>query len=586
MVQKVLLLGITLIFIFMGCEKEPLKKLDRYQILDHKTINANIDFCTIEANKIKSNLKYIFIIDKSGSNQDLSNSIGTDPNGERRYASLQLYLEDAPVDETVFYSLINLSTNANLVSGFNNDKVAFQEIVEHEANPNDRIPPVPADGGWTNFSAALNMARDLISDDIQKAKEAKEVVSSYYVIIFISDGAPWVGTTELQSKSEILDQVDSLLAFEEGNKEYVDSVQVHTAYYYNLNGFDSDAQIYMKNMAENGNGSFFEFGAGQVIDFNKFSVPERNVKHSLRDVLVTNINTKWYKDRLYVDSDADGLVDILENEYGSDIMNKDSDGNGISDGVEYFTTGKPCKTLKCVVQGQDPCEKYTCDFTKAEPYEACNSWLVTGNEECEKKRDENRLKCIEECDLTEDECNENCKQKECPVLPSETESGVPIKRIADLDKDFLNDCEERVVLKSKSDNFDSNDDWIPDNLAFKTSLAFVEGTKGDASLDPDWDNESNYDEVKKNTPLRYDNQKIYGLKPYKYNLKVVSDNNIQTCFNLEVKGISVGTPNDIIRVYIVENTSIIKNKRFMRTAEKKINLDNQVLNFKDTDFNF
>ncbi len=254
-----------IIFIFIGCEKEDLTNLDRYQLLDLKTINANIDFCTIEATKIKSNLKYIFVIDKSGSNQDLSNAIGTDPNGERRYASLELYLESAPKDETVFYSLINLSTNSSVVSGFTNDKEHFQEIIQHEANPNNRMPPTPSDGGWTNFSAALSSANELIFDDIQLAKEAKTVVSSYYVIIFISDGAPWVGTTKLQNKADILDQVDTLLAFEDENREYVDSVQLHTAYYYNLDGFDSQAQTYMKNMAEDGNGSFFEFGAGQVI---------------------------------------------------------------------------------------------------------------------------------------------------------------------------------------------------------------------------------------------------------------------------------------------------------------------------------
>ena len=60
--------------------------------------------------------------------------------------------------------------------------------------------------------------------------------------------------------------------------------------------------------------------------------------------------------------------------------------------------------------------------------------------------------------------------------------------------------------------------------------------------------------VKKSTPLRYDNNKIYGIKPYQYELTVVEDNNIQTCFNLEVKGISVGTRDDIIRVYITRRT--------------------------------
>ncbi|MBN2693619.1 VWA domain-containing protein [bacterium] len=571
------------LFIFSSCGKEPLKKLDRYQILSNMTVNTHVDFCTIEANKIKSNLKYIFILDKSGSNQDLSFALGTDPNGERRYAPLLLYLDEAPEDETVFYSLINLSTNASLVSGFTNDKNSFEEAVLTESNPNETIPPTPSDGGWTNFSAALNLARDIISDDIQLAKDADEIVSSYYVVIFISDGAPWVGTEDLQSKADILDQVDSLIAFEEENREYVDSVQVHTGYYYNLGGFDPNAQVYMNDMAENGNGSFFEFGAGQIIDFSRFSVPERNVKHLLKDIIITNINTKWNNDSLQIDSDGDGLVDIIENDYHSDIHNPDSDGNGISDGVEYYTTGKPCKTLVCTIQGQDPCEEYKCDYTRAEPYEACNSWLATGNEKCEAEREENRLLCLESCSQTQNECNTLCQQEECPTLPTEI-NGVPIKRILDLDGDYLNDCEERVVLKSKHDSFDSNDDWIPDHLGFNSYLGFVEGSEGEYLLDPDWDGVSNYDEVKNSTPIKYDNSRIYGIKPYQYNLKVVKDDNIQTCFELDVVGIPIGSREDTLRVYIMESTSIIKNKKFMRTAEKQVIDENEVVKFINDDF--
>ncbi len=579
---KIFILLISFLF-FNSCGKEPLKKLDRYQILSNMTVNAHVDFCTIEANKIKSNLKYIFILDKSGSNQDLSFALGTDPNGERRYAPLLLYLDAAPEDETIFYSLVNLSTNASLISGFTNDKEAFEEIVLEESNPNNTIPPTPSDGGWTNFSAALNVVRDLISNDIQQAKGADEIVSSYYVIIFISDGAPWVGTEELQSKADILDQVDSLIAFEKGNREYVDSVQIHTGYYYNLGGFDSNAQIYMNDMAENGNGSFFEFGAGQIIDFSRFSVPERSVKHLLKDVIVTNINTKWHNDALIIDIDGDGLVDILENEFHSDIYNPDSDGNGISDGVEYYTTGKPCKTLICTIQGQDPCEEYKCDSTRAEPYLACNSWLGTGNERCEAKKEKDYLKCFESCTKSEEECNNSCQQPICPTPPTEI-NGVSVKHILDLDWDYLNDCEERVVLKSKHDSFDSNDDWIPDHLGFNSYFGFVEGSEGEHLLDPDWDEVSNYDEVKSNTPIKYDNSRIYGIKPYKYNLKVVKDNNTQTCFELDVVGIPIGSRKDTIRVYIMESTSIIKNKRFMRSVQKQIIDESKVVTFSDDDF--
>lgn len=589
-----LLISLVLFMIFgFACGDEPLKDLDRYQIIQHKTINTNVDFCTIKPDKIKSHLKYIFIIDKSGSNQDLTNTLGTDPTGERRYAPLQLYLEEAPQDETIFYSLINLSTNAEVVSGFTNDKERFLEIVDHEANPNEVIPPAPSDGGWTNFSASISSTRDIIAADIELAKSGNDdillakslnIISSNYVIIFVSDGAPWVGTTTLQNKSDILDQVEGILSLEDENKEYVDSIQIHTGYYYNQDGFDIDAHTYMKEMAEKGQGNAFEFGAGQVIDFNRFSVPERNVKHTLRDIIVTNVNTKWDNDLLTVDQDGDGLVDVLENELGSNAENRDSDGNGISDGVEYYTTGAPCAALKCKTVNQEPCKKYICDPQGAHPYPGCSKWEIT-RERCNAYCTLKIEACVEECieEKSQEVCDEECTCS-CDYLNERREDGVNIRWIFDRDNDYLNNCEESIVMKSKLDNFDSNQNWMPDNLSFRSNLSFIEGTHGDASLDPDWDDESNYNEIKTNTPIRYDNNKIYGLKPYRYNLTVVSDDHAQTCFELEVKGISLGTTRDLIRVYIMENTTMVKNKRFMRSAQKYVDPEESVINFTDQDF--
>ncbi len=559
-----LLISSLLLF---GCGKEKLKELDKYQLIKNQLVSAEVDFCTIKADKIKSNLKFIFVVDKSGSNQDIpsKSKLGTDTDGSRRYVPLQTYLDASDSDQTTFYSLINFSTNSKLVVGFTNDKEEFENVIEQE-NPNGAETPDPSDGGWTNFSRALKEISDLIANDIAEAKKQPKVVSSFYVVIFISDGAPYIGTDTLQKKQDILDQVKGLTAFEEGNREYVDSVQLHTAYYYN-DEVDSEAQIYMQEMAKVGNGDSFEFGSGQVIDFSQFSVPERKVKHLLRDIIVTNVSTKWHGDQLQMDTDGDGLVDELEDTLGSNKYWADSDGNGISDGVEYYISERPCRDPNCAPQN-------------SEPYIACNKWEVPDEETDSETSDDDSV--------DEDVSDEEISNSEVPdddgFKPWLPEKPPVVRKLTDLDKDFLNDCEEQIVLKSKIESFDSNEDWIPDGLAFRRSMAFVEGTNQESLLDPDWDGANNYSEVKTNTPMQYDNNKIYGIKPYRYKIETVKEDSAQTCFHLKVDQIPAKTEHDLIRVYIMENTSVINNKRFFRTAEKRLRPGVTNVKFKDDDF--
>src|SRR5690606_23621045 len=107
-----------------------------------------------------------------------------------------------------------------------------------------------------------------------------------------------------------------------------------------------------------------------------------------------------------------------EIELGSDRYSSDSDGNGVSDGVEYAATGRPCRDDQCSLAG-------------AEPYTQCSNFLageVSGR-----------------------------------------------KKYKDRDRDFLNDCEESNILESDRDQFDTNGDLVPDHLAFHFGLPFVAG---------------------------------------------------------------------------------------------------------------
>jgi hypothetical protein len=168
-----------------------------------------------------------------------------------------------------------------------------------------------------------------------------------------------------------------------------------------------------------------------------------------------------------------------------------------------------------------------------------------------------------------------------------------------------------VILKSKFDSFDSNEDWLPDQLALQRGLALANSGQ-EASLDPDLDDVTNYNEVKVNTPAAYPNDKILGLLPYRYELESDADvgaagegsdtatdtatDGDQTaegdeaappppsCYRLTVSDIFQATESDLIRVYVMEATSIIDKKRYLRVAEKRVTPGVSTLDFEPSDF--
>ena len=175
--------------LLLGCAEDPLQKLVRRTLLGPADLAmVEVDFCTVDANKLQSDLKFIFVIDKSGSNIGTGSSPATDLNGFRRYAPLKAFIDQNTDDDTVFYSLINFETKSKRVQGFTNDRVQFKAIIDNEHNPGGGDPPMPADGGWTNYIDALREAYQLIASDVAMSKTMPEIRTAHYVIFFVSDG--------------------------------------------------------------------------------------------------------------------------------------------------------------------------------------------------------------------------------------------------------------------------------------------------------------------------------------------------------------------------------------------------------------
>lgn len=486
-------------------------KLAPYQNVNYSTSTSGINFCTTRADTIKSNLKFIFIVDRSGSNQlryDTANpSItfpGTDPTGSRRFDALLRFVESFQDDDYIYWSMINFNSDARIARDFTNDKQAFYNFVTDQRDRTAQI-----DAGSTNYLSALENLHNMIDRDIARARDLDPIVSTNYVVFFISDGEPIV-QQQLQDAEQILGRIETTAAFEEEEKMLVEGIQINTAYYYE-DPVSVGARDLLNNMSVTGNGDFLEFGAGQEIDFSRFAIPIRISRFALKEIWIANANTVWEGNVLTSDSDADGLSDQKERQLGSDPYSYDSDGNGVGDGVEYRVTGDT-----------RPCQDANCSRAGANPYTTCRSLAIAQN---------------------------------------------PIS-YPDTDKDFLNDCEEKLLGTDRRDP-DTNRDYVPDWLAFVNQIQMIQGTS-DLYTDPDRDSLTNYQELKRNTPLRVNNSLVSGLQQLQYVGKMVSSNQDQDCFSYNIQKMPFHTHNDNIRVFIFENTKSIDEKIVFRVAEKQI----------------
>ncbi|MBT4761113.1 MAG: hypothetical protein HOO06_05385 [Bdellovibrionaceae bacterium] len=542
----VLTLSLSLIVLvaFQNCSQPKLTLKKNYY-----SLQSNLGFCTSPSNAIKSNLKFIFVVDRSGSNHTyrpllpdgtygaIIPNAESDPLGHRRFTALESFIRgfNSDEEEYLYWSMVSFETGSSEDLPFTNNRSQFLSdiIDEHNDTPNQ-------DDGWTNYINAFTSVNQMILSDVQAERDRidnnpeldiTDIVSSNYVVFFVSDGVPIISDPDdsssilFQDQDAINSQIVNILDLREGNEMYIDGVQINTAYYYsvfeNTSYRNSEAAERLTGMAGYGRGSFLEFGYGENIDFSRFALPLRISRFDLKEFWVTNANTVWEGNELLRDSDADGLSDSLEAQLGSNPQAYDTDSNGVGDGVEYRSSGNT-----------SPCRNADCSFSGI-PYSNCGTFD-----------------------------------------DPETYS------FNDLDNDWLNNCEERI-LNSDEQNPDSNSDYIPDHLAFINQISLTEVSNA-AYLDPDNDGFSDYEELKMNTPLRAHNSSINGMKILKYHSEVASLSVERDCFNISISEMAYDTKTDNIRAYIMENTKTLAERRVMRRAVKS--LSDGAVSFTEEDF--
>ena len=555
--------NILLMALLAGCS-EP--RLELTQNAVYGVGQTNADICTTPADQLRTDLKFIFVVDRSRSNVEnflINSNTGlpgsrispTDPDGARRYQAISNFVGNYAGDPTnTYWSIVRFSDRAETITtpAFYPDatrRTDFLNLISDRAGRLWRYDPAlgrgnPDDNGATNYSDALIRVREILVNDVNAEKEKRRLDPDYarrgvtvqYVIFFISDGAPWIvapsGTAmERIQNVEIQGRVNEMMDLQNTERQIVEGIQLHTGYYKgdnstaspsllgDIQSMEQDAENLLYFMAVWGRGRALSFSAGQRIDFDAFGVPTRIPKFALKELWVQNTNVVWLGNRLVPDSDGDMIPDVEEIRLGSNPNNPDSDRNGVGDGVEYLVSGR---TSACA------------DSHKV------NGRCTPGVPESSRYY---------------------CGLPATPVTP-----GGAI--YPDTDNDYLNDCEESAVLRSLVDDADSNQDYIPDILALANELDFLTGTVT-KDLDPDFDGLTNYFELRRGTPVRWNNANVPGLRQMRYTSASRGDQGTSSCFAYSVSDMATTSNSDAIRIFVMESTSIISEKRKMRTAVKR-----------------
>ena len=536
--------------LLISCRNEELQPLQRAMVGVYNYGKVDARFCSSSPAPAQQKLKYLFIVDHSASNKpglpldpaDIQNS---DADGARRYGPMINFVRNLTPDPSTLtsFNIIDFNDTAYQPAGM----TAFESDIDTFINnaSTDWIGsgtaaiPSPDDSGFTNYQDAFSLAEQIIRQDAltESVTQSGTIVTTVYQIILVTDGAPIVQAADGVSlytqdfDVDLRPVINNILDIRNNPTlgKYVANISINTAYYYNTNLAPSvDAVTLLEQIANEGDGHFLQFASGQQILYQQFAPPSRSVLNQLADVFVENTNGVWWDDgRFMLDSDTDGLPDAIERDISSNSNAYDSDGNGVSDLVEYRTKGRACDAQNCATLGRDP-------------YAICAGYNPT----------------------------------------TDTAGNVHFNSNAN---DGLNDC-EKFLLNGSIQSFSSTGNLIPDLLSLKNTISIQSGNVNVALADPFGDGMNNYAKLKYGLPIQVSKKYVSDFDTRISNLVVEStDISGVTCYRLTVDKVALSAMNNKIKVYIVQNTSLIQDKPFLRTAEVTVNSDRHAV-FQAIDF--
>lgn len=211
--------------------------------------------CRIDYANAAADVKVLFLVDASGSNENSGATVGTDPGQVWRLATLNTFVDAYKNKNNFFYGLLTFqgtTAKPQISSGgagvfTNNLSTVAQGIASFDAN---------IDGGNTPYDAALNLAKSVIMADLAIPSSKPTA----YAVVMISDGVPTNdrykgvnGVTNLKA------DVKSLVDLAPGK------ITVNSVFLYNAAKPSNSEEQYLRAMASVGGGAFIFADSKQTI---------------------------------------------------------------------------------------------------------------------------------------------------------------------------------------------------------------------------------------------------------------------------------------------------------------------------------
>jgi uncharacterized protein YegL len=393
------LLTIAMTLAASSCTETDLVGLSKEAVLERSTLFGQV--CAPPDLTLDVPYRVLFVIDTSLSNE------WSDPQ-KRRVDAVRNAINANIANTNVSFGVITFSDVPRVQTlAFTRDLVVLGGATKN----------VAVAQGATNYSDTMWVAKSFILEDLN-AMPALQAARTRYLVFWLTDGFPTVGTTDPASLLQMAATLRSLL------KDRVQEFRMDTAFLGAKTTSVSEeaeakaAKTLLEGMSQEGGGRFIDIPLGQAFNFEIDPTPMRAL-FQLESLVVTNRNLVLGPHGPTADSDADGLSDVDEEELGLSALMDDTDGDGYRDGVEWFSAGR-----------RDP--------------------LVAES------------KCDGEADLDADGLK-NCEEQFLGTL----------QQVADTDQDGLMDGHEVLMGASAVDNrsaFDRDEDGVPDQLEVRMHL--------------------------------------------------------------------------------------------------------------------
>jgi len=299
------------------------------------------EFCSEHPDEMDFPVKIMFIIDCSQSMNvtDPSPSPNEYPG---RVQAVWEVIQKFRFDPGVEFAVVRFEGAANVATqrdtdgdgipdmfGFTNDMPTLLRALNS----------LQAAGGNTSYQAALGLAEATLAMDMSNGN-VDERARTKYVVIFLSDGLPYPVdyddevNTPYSIRRAVREMMNLAKRFE------VAEMTFHTAFLAvdTPQWVDDQAEALLGGMADDGKGTYRNFENGEEINFLDIDFTSVKRMYALKDgaFMVYNANAHpGYSEADRVDTDGDGLIDVIEEEFGSDVGAVDTDGDGFNDRLEY-----------------------------------------------------------------------------------------------------------------------------------------------------------------------------------------------------------------------------------------------------------